>query len=65
MQGNKLLKDDIKNKQKLINSILEDNSNLIQAQNVFAQNHWVTRKMNDESISHTNTNNILQNDKKV
>ena len=64
MQGNKLLKDDIKNKQKLINSILEDNSNLIQAQNVFAQNHWVTRKMNDESISHTNTNNILQNDKK-
>ena len=64
MQGNKLLKDDIKKKQKLINSILEDNSNLIQAQNVFAQNHWVTRKMNDESISHTNTNNILQNDKK-
>ena len=64
MQGNKLQKDDIKNKQKLINSILEDNSNLIQAQNVFAQNHWVTRKMNDESISHTNTNNILQNDKK-
>ena len=64
MQGNKLLKDDIKNKQKLINSILEDNSNLIQAQNVFAQNHSVTRKINDESISHTNTNNILQNDKK-
>ena len=32
---NKLLKDDIKNKQKLIDSILEQNSNLIQAQNVF------------------------------
>ena len=28
---NKLLKDDIKNKQKLIDSILEHNSNLIQA----------------------------------
>ena len=43
---NKLLKDDIKNKQKLIDSILEHNSNLIRAQNVFAQNHCVTRKMN-------------------
>ena len=31
---NKLLKDDIKNKQKLIDSILEHNSNLIQSQNV-------------------------------
>ena len=47
---NKLLKDDIKNKQKLIDSILEHNSNLIQAQNVFAQNHSVTRKINDKSI---------------
>ena len=36
---NKLLKDDIKNKQKLIDSILEHNSNLIEAQNVFGQNH--------------------------
>ena len=33
---NKLLKDDIKNKQKLIDSILEYNINLIQAQSVFA-----------------------------
>ena len=62
---NKLLKDDIKNKQKLIDSILEHNSNLIQAQNVFAQNHSVTRKINDKSISHTNTNNALRNDKKM
>ena len=61
---NKLMKDDIKNKQKLIDSILEHNSNLIQAQNVFAQNHSVTRKINDKSISHTNTNNVLRNDKK-
>ena len=36
---NKLLKDDIKKKQKLIDFILEHNSNLIQAQNVFAQKH--------------------------
>ena len=39
---NKLLKDDIKNKQKL-------------AQNAFAQKHSVTRKINDKSISDTNT----------
>ena len=60
----KLLKDDKKNKQKLIDSVLEHNSNLIQAQNVFAQNRSVTRKINDKSISHTNTNNALRNDKK-
>ena len=36
---NKLLKDDIKNKQKLIDFILEHNSNLIHAQHAFAQNH--------------------------
>ena len=63
--GNKLLKDDIKNKQKLIVSILEHNNNLTQAQNVFTQNHSVTRKINDKSISHTNTNNALRNDKKM
>ena len=34
---NKLMKDDTKNEQKLIDSILEHNSNLIQAQNIFAQ----------------------------
>ena len=62
---NKLLKDDIKNKQKLIDSILEHNSNLIQAQNVFAQNHSVIRKINGKSIIHTNTNNVLRNDKKM
>ena len=61
---NKLLKDEIKNKHELIDSILEHNSNLIHAQNAFAQNHSVTRKINDESISHTNTNNVLRNDKK-
>ena len=61
---NKLLKDDIKNKQKLIDSILEHNSNLIHAQNIFAQNHSATRKINDKSISHTNTNKALRNDKK-
>ena len=61
---NKLLKDDIKNKQKLIDSILEHNSNLIQAQKVFAQNHSVTRKINDKRVSHSNTSNALQNDKK-
>ena len=48
---NKLLKDNIKNKQKLIDSILEHKSNLIQAQNVFAQNHSVTR--NDKKMSQT------------
>ena len=62
---NKLLKDDIKNKQKLIDSILEHNSNLIQAQNVFAQNHSVTRKINDKTISYSNTNNAFRNDKKM
>ena len=61
---NKPLKDDIKNMQELINPILEHNSNLIQAQNVIAQNHSVTRKINDKSISYTNTNNALGNDKK-
>ena len=40
-------------------------TNLIQAQNVFAQNHFITRKINDKSISHTNTNNALRNDKKM
>ena len=50
---NKLLKDDMKNKQKLIDSILKHNRNLIQAQNVFAQTHSVTRNPNDKSISHT------------
>ena len=58
------LKDDIKNKQKLVDSILEHNSNLIQTQNVFAQKHPVTRKINDKSISHTAGNNAFQNDKK-
>ena len=61
---NKLLKDDITNKQKLIDSILEHNSNLIQAQNVFARNHSVTREINDKSISRTNTNHALENIKK-
>ena len=61
---NKQLKDDIKNKQKLIDSILEHNSNLIQAQNAFAQNHSVTRKINDKGIRHTSANNALRNDKK-
>ena len=56
---NKLLKDD-KNKQKPIDSILEHNSILIQAQNVFAQNHSVTRKINNKSISRTNTNNVYK-----
>ena len=60
---NKLLKYDIKNKQKLMDSILEHNSNLIQAQKIFAQNHSISRKINDKSISRTNTNNALQNDK--
>ena len=45
---NKLLKDDIKSKQKLTDSILEHNGNLIQAQNDFAQNRSVTRKINDQ-----------------
>ena len=44
------MKDDIKNKQRLIDSIIDHNSNLIQAQNVFAQKHSVTRKTNDKSI---------------
>ena len=61
---NKLLKDNKKNKQKVIDSVLEHNSNLIQAQNVFAQNRSVTRKINDKSISHINTNTALRNDKK-
>ena len=61
---NKLLKDEIKNKQKLIDSILEVNSNLIQAQNVFAQKHSVTRNTNDKSIGHATGNNAFRNDKK-
>ena len=62
---NKLLKGDIKNKQKLISSILEHNSNLIQAQNVFAQKHSVTIKTNGKSISHTTGNNVFRDDKKL
>ena len=61
---NKLLKDDIKNKQKLINSILEHDSNLIQTQNVFTQKQSVTTKTNDKSISHTTENNAFRNNKK-
>ena len=56
---NKLLKDKLKNKQKLIDSILEHNSNLNQAQNVFAQKHSVTKKTNDKSISHTTGSNAF------
>ena len=61
---NNLQKDDINNKQKLIDSILEHNSNLSQAQKVFAQEHSVTRKTNDKSISHTTGNNTFRNDQK-
>ena len=61
---NELLKDDIKIKQRLIDSFLEHNSNLIQVQNVFAQKYSVTRKTNDKSISHTTGNNASQNDKR-
>ena len=61
---NKLLKDGIKNKQKLIDSIFKHNSNLIQAQNVFAQKHSVTRKTNNKCISHTTGYNTIQIDKK-
>ena len=61
---NNLPKDDINNKQKLIDSILEHNSNLSQAQKVFAQKYSVTRKTNDKSISHTTGNNTFQNDQK-
>ena len=67
---NKLLKDDIKNKQKLIDSI-QHNSNLIQGQYFFAQKETrktnrktnVTRKTNDKSISHTTGNNAFRNDR--
>ena len=58
-----LLKDDIKNKHKLIDSILEHNSNLIQALYAFAKKN-VIRKTNDKSISHTTGNNAFRNDKK-
>ena len=61
---NELLKDDIKIKQRLIDSFLEHSSNLIQVQNVFAQKYSVTRKTNDKSISHTTGNNASQNDKR-
>ena len=61
---NKLLKEDIKNKWRLIDSILEHKSNLIQDQNVFTQKHSVTIKTNDKSISHTTGNNAFWNDKK-
>ena len=39
---NKLLKDDVNNKQKLIDDMLEHNSNLMQAKNVFAQSNSAT-----------------------
>ena len=61
---NKLLKHDVKNKQKLIDAILEHNSNLNQAQNVFPQSNSVTRKTRDKSISHTTGSNAFRNDKK-
>ena len=61
---NKVLKDDIKNEQKLIDSILEHSSNLTKAQNVFAQNDPITRKANDKSISYTTQNNAFWNDEK-
>ena len=67
---NKLLKDDIKNKLKLIHSI-QHNSNLIQGQYFFAQKETrktnrktnVTRKTIDKSISHTTGNNAFRNDR--
>ena len=57
---NKLPKDDIRNKQKLINSILEHNNNLMQAQNVFVQKHCVIRITNNKSISHTLETTIFE-----
>ena len=56
--GNKLLKDEVKNKQKLIER------NIIQAQSAFAQGDSVTRKTSDKSISHTTGNNAFCNDEK-
>ena len=63
---NKLPKDDIKNKQKLIYAILEYNSNLIQAWYVFAQSNFVTRMTSDatgKGISYTTGNSAFRNDK--
>ena len=57
---NKLLSDDIKNKQKLIVSILEHNSHLIQAQNVFAQNPAIGEN-SDIVVIHTGTNDPQNN----
>ena len=61
---NKLLKDDVKNKQKLIDDILEHKISLIQAPNVFAQKHSVSRKTNDKSIRHTTGSSTFRKDKK-
>ena len=60
---NRLLKDDVKNKQKLIDIILEHKSKLIQAYNFFAQSNSGTRKTSDKSVSHTTGNNAFRNNK--
>ena len=53
-----------KYKQKPMDAILEYNSDLIQAQVIFAQSNSVIRKTNDKSVSHTTGENDFQNDKK-
>ena len=53
----------VKNKQKLIDTILEQNSKLIQAQNVLAQSNSGTSKTNDKSISRNTGNSTFRNDK--
>ena len=62
---NKLLKDDVNNKQKLIDDMLEHNSNLMQAKNVFAQSNSATKNKDKwKKYCHTTGNNTFRNDRK-
>ena len=50
--------------QKLATTILDQNSKLIQAHNVFSQSNFSIRKTTGKSVSNTTGNNVFRNDKK-
>ena len=50
--------------QKLATTILDQNSKLIQAHNVFSQSNFSTRKTTGKSVCNTTGNNVFRNNKK-
>lgn len=53
----KILKDDVKNNQKLIDATFGDDNNIIQAESIFNESNSVTKKAN------ATRNNAFRNDK--